>query len=351
MGSPLGCLFANMYMCSVENSVLENADLKPSMYCRYVDDIFVDVHDEQHLQQLRRAMEDTSVLKYTTKTSVNNRIPFLDISIEVKNGEFSTTVYRKPTDVGRCMNGSSECPERYKTAVIRSFIRRAFSHCSDWTSLHQELERSKQVLINNGYSNSAIDREINSFMERQKTPSQDNTTIQLYYRNQMSPAYKVDQRVLKSIIRTNVAPTDDDTKVVLTIYYKSPHISNFLITNNTATKTKLKQTNVIYEFHCPYGDCLLCDNSSYIGMTTTSLSRRLTMHLRDGAINDHITTKHGRSLTRQDLDNNTTIIKTCNTRRRLQIIEALTIRERNPELNKQLKSCITLDLFAHSVAR
>ena len=42
---PLGCLLADMYMCHVENQVLEDVSIKPHLYSRYVDDVFVDVKD------------------------------------------------------------------------------------------------------------------------------------------------------------------------------------------------------------------------------------------------------------------------------------------------------------------
>ena len=44
---------------------------------------------------------------------------------------------------------------------------------------------------------------------------------------------------------------------------------------------KVKKTNVIYKFKCPLGDCISDNNNIYVGLTSTTLSRRLTMHLSD----------------------------------------------------------------------
>ena len=41
MWSPLGPTFANFYMENLEQSILLDNNIKPSVYCRYVDDIFV----------------------------------------------------------------------------------------------------------------------------------------------------------------------------------------------------------------------------------------------------------------------------------------------------------------------
>ena len=65
-------------------------------------------------------------------------------------------------------------------------------------------------------------------------------------------------------------------------------VNNVLIFNNQSSKpTTLKHTNLVYEFKCNLGECELL-SSSYIGLTTTILSRRLTMHLAGGAIKSHI---------------------------------------------------------------
>ena len=39
MGSPLGPLFANFYMAHVENLVLNDPEIAPATYVRYVDDV------------------------------------------------------------------------------------------------------------------------------------------------------------------------------------------------------------------------------------------------------------------------------------------------------------------------
>ena len=41
MGSLLGPLFDNFYMCELENKVMSDKTIVPHIYCRYVDDIFV----------------------------------------------------------------------------------------------------------------------------------------------------------------------------------------------------------------------------------------------------------------------------------------------------------------------
>ena len=82
------------------------------------------------LELVKNKMEENSVLKFTIDESSNQRIAFLDLDIDASDGTFKTTVYRKPTNTGRCMNGKSECPDRYRLSVIRAYVRRAIRYCT-----------------------------------------------------------------------------------------------------------------------------------------------------------------------------------------------------------------------------
>ena len=74
MGSPLGPLFANFYMAYLENSIFTNPTSKPSIYARYVDDIFIQINSLEQLDLLKTQFENNSVLKFTYETSINNKI-------------------------------------------------------------------------------------------------------------------------------------------------------------------------------------------------------------------------------------------------------------------------------------
>ena len=355
MGSPLSCTFANYYMCHIENEVLAslNED-KPTTYCRYVDDIFVVVRNEEHLNLIKQKLELASVLEFTTKISINNKIPFLDVSIDGSTGAYRTSIYKKKTDSGKVLNGSSECPERYKTGMIRTLIQRSYKISSDWTLFEQDIKRLKQTLVNNGYSNSMFDQICNKFLENVNNTStqiiQDNSEVHtIFYKNQMSNAYKTDEKVLKAILKNNIKCTNDSDKLKVVIYYKNKKTSSLVMRNNlNPVNDDLKQSNVIYEYTCKNGDCGLQSSiSSYIGETVTTLSRRLTMHLQSGTIKEHTRDEHGINLKREDLVNNTKILKKENDNNRLHILEAILIRKKKPVINIQNTGNIRiLKLFA-----
>ena len=98
----------------------------------------------------------------------------------------------------------------------------------------------------------------------------------------------------------------------------------------------LQKTNIMYKFKCPLGDCI-SDNNIYVGLTSTTLSRRLTMHLSDtSSIAQHLK-KHSCPTTqlRKILTDNTTILEHQNNKQKLQILEALEgLRNLQPALNR-----------------
>ena len=59
------------------------------------------------------------------------------------------------------------------------------------------------------------------------------------------------------------------------------------------------------------------------------------MHLATGAPKKHLREEHSIAITRKTLEDNTEIIDGCNDTRRLNILEALYIKENNPKLNIQ----------------
>ena len=94
--------------------------------------------------------------------------------------------------------------------------------------------------------------------------------------------HKSDEKILKTLIHKNIPPTDANKKIKLIIYYNKSKNSNLVIKNNSSPSIGvLQKNNVIYQFKCPLGDCISENYNIYVGLTSTTLSRRLTMHLSD----------------------------------------------------------------------
>ena len=116
---------------------------------------------------------------------------------------------------------------------------------------------------------------------------------------------------------------------------------NYIIKDSPNTSSQHTQkTNVVYQFTCPLPGCKAEDNidnkNSYIGMTVTSLSKRLTTHITGcSSIKDHLSAHSipGDQI-RQILVDHTRMLIRNTFRRRLPLLEALKIKELTPTLNR-----------------
>ena len=340
MGSPLGPTFAEYYMAHLENHILQKFPA-PKMYVRYVDDIIILANNIDYVHELKNILQKESVLTFSHELNINNKIPFLDVLVDSSNGKFTTSPYKKPTSAHSCLlNYQSECPERYKIAVIKNFISRAKLTSSTSSIFYKALKDIKQSLINNGFPNSIVDQQIRKELNRQSTTTPEpDKSIVVYYCNQFNPNYKQDETSIKNIIKKYVTPKDPSRYIKPIIYYKKQKTANLIIKNNTGqSKEKVAQTNVVYKFKCPIGSCKLQENNTYIGLTTTTLSRRLSLHISPtspSAINKHLSLHHKlpKERFRSTVVDNTDVIFKTNCQRRLMIVEALLIKLTSPTLN------------------
>ena len=70
----------------------------------------------------------------------------------------------------------------------------------------------------------------------------------------MTSSYKIDEKVLKNIIKQNIKCTNENESIKLNIYYKNRKVSN-LVMKNSPNTTKLQRTNILYKYECNVGDC------------------------------------------------------------------------------------------------
>ena len=337
MGSPLGVLFADFYMGVVEERVFSEYP-EPEVYCRYVDDTYIKTTDADAVENLRQEFERHSSLRFTSENSQDNTLPFLDVLITQEERGVKTTVYRKPTNMGLCLNGKSECPERYRKSCINAYIRRALTHCSTWPATTTEIDNATQTLINNGFSNKEISKQIrkaiDQWYDQGTTPPEaapeDAENIRLFYRGYWHRDYKKDEDALRNLISENVTCTNVNDKLSLVIYYKSRKSCNLILKNNPSPPPdNLKRRSVVYLFKCPVMGCA----HEYIGMTTMRLSKRISCHAQEGAIYNHYSNIHNRHISRDQLVESIDIIDSAGDPRRLRYLEAIHILEKKPIIN------------------
>ena len=143
---------------------------------------------------------------------------------------------------------------------------------------------------------------------------------------------------MRKIITSNVKMKNPSDRLQIVIYYKSSKTRNLVMRNNmTPPVRNLAKTNLVYDFDCNEGECahLPIRERRYSGVTTCTISRRLSLHLQKGAIKQHYEEKHGRAITRKEIVDGTKARYYERDTRRLEVLESLIIRFEDPELNKQ----------------
>lgn len=90
MGSPLGPLMANAFMCSVEEKLARENKL-PSFYKRYVDDTLALVRDLSDATDLLACLNEAHPsIQFTMEIATNDRLPFIGMEIIKIDGSLST---------------------------------------------------------------------------------------------------------------------------------------------------------------------------------------------------------------------------------------------------------------------
>ena len=156
--------------------------------------------------------------------------------------------------------------------------------------------------------------------------------------NFMNPHYQKNEAVIRSILKDNVRVLNPNDHLQLIIFYKSTKTRDLIMKNNLTPKLRdLARTNLIYDFTCSMDECahLPTRQVRYTGLTTCTTSRRLSLHLQNGAIRKHFESVHGRPINREEIVSMTKARYYMSDVRKLEILEALIIRLEDPELNKQ----------------
>ena len=200
MGSPLGPTFAELYMYDLENRVLLSDHLKPNSYARLLMTfllLFGMSHTSSHWKwKWRHNLLFRLLLRWILTTQCHfwtSRFTKKKISTKQLCSE-SPRIQENVSILVESVQSST--PDRYKRSVIRAYLHRAHKTCSFDHLLQQETLRIKQILINNGFTNTDVDREISKFFVK---PISDEQNLKLFYENKMSDAYNVDERVLKNM--------------------------------------------------------------------------------------------------------------------------------------------------------
>ncbi|XP_068734420.1 uncharacterized protein [Montipora capricornis] len=111
--------YSNIFMDRLERRLIENAEVKPSIWWRYIDDIcIVWTEGEEKLRRFIDYLNRThETIKFTCKWS-KHKIEFLDVKVLNESGVLETDVFSiKPTDSHQYLRSSSCHPGACKRSI------------------------------------------------------------------------------------------------------------------------------------------------------------------------------------------------------------------------------------------
>jgi hypothetical protein len=137
MGTRVAPSFANLFMADFEEKYVYPYSPKPSIWMRYIDDIFlIWEHSEKELDDFLSHLNHCHpTIKFTSEKSTTN-INFLDTTVNIDNsGKLYTNLYCKPTDSHNYLLYDSAHPQHCKNSLPYSQllrVRRICSHIEDF---------------------------------------------------------------------------------------------------------------------------------------------------------------------------------------------------------------------------
>ena len=147
MGSPLGPLMANTFMCSIEEK-LESEDKLPSFYKRYVDDTLAAVKDIPTATAFLATLNEVHpAISFTMEVANNNKLPFIGMELIKIGKQLKTCVHRKTTNKGLLLHYRSHVDARYKRSLLMTMLNRAHCLSSSPDLFAEECDNLKGIFL------------------------------------------------------------------------------------------------------------------------------------------------------------------------------------------------------------
>ena len=330
MGSPLGPALANLFMGHHESFWLKDENSSNVLlYRRYVDDIFCLFSNESHVEEFFDFINcQHPNIKFTVEKQVDNKLPFLDILIELSdNNAFSTSTYHKKTYTGLLLNYFSFTPSGYKIGLIKTLIDRAYKINQTWKGFDFDCKNIIMTLQRNSFPLTLVDKEMKSFVNSK------------FIQKNAEPDLRETRFFKLPFIGKYSSYTKSKLEKLIQKYCKEISVKLVFVTCKIGSNFSLKdcipkslKSNVVYKFSC--AGC----NTCYIGETKRHLETRIREHLvsdKNSHVYKHV---HASEECFEKCDSRCfSILDSAPTEYQLKLKEAMHIEWERPSLNRQVK--------------
>ncbi|XP_068684490.1 uncharacterized protein [Montipora foliosa] len=236
MGSPLGPLMANAFMCNIEKQ-LETENKMPAFYKRYVDDTLSAMPDvEAAIDFLTTLNNSHPSIDFTMELEENGRLPFLGMNLS-----------------------------------------------STWKTFHEECERLKEIFSRLCYPEDHVQSTIRLFVDSQVS-EESRTHVDEKRGDPIRVVLPFKDQKSANAVRRQLADLSRKISADITPVYTSKKIKEEIRVREEKPPL-VSQQCVVYQFKCD-----LCD-AGYVGYTCRHLHQRIEEH-KGATIGDHLREKH-----------------------------------------------------------
>ena len=190
IGTKMAPPYAILFMDKFEKEFLEKIELKPWVWWRYIDDIFlVWEHGEESLKEFFETLNSSHPsMKFTWKYS-SETIDFLDVQLSVNEGNITTDLYVKPTDTHQYLHASSCHVYHSKKSIPYSQALRLNRICSNNSLFDKRCNQLEDWLCKRGYSSKMVRKQIlaarrfsrDDLLNKEKQPPKDKLILNVTY--------------------------------------------------------------------------------------------------------------------------------------------------------------------------
>ena len=159
MGTPMAPSIANLFMGWLEEEfLLQPFDIATDTWKRFIDDIFLLWRgNETELQDFYDHLNRVHpTIKFTMNVS-DVSVPFLDITIALKEGFLETDIYTKPTDSHAYLHHSSCHPQHCISNIPYSQFLRLRRICSNTEVFDVRAEEMSGHFLARGYAREKVE--------------------------------------------------------------------------------------------------------------------------------------------------------------------------------------------------
>ena len=237
IGTKMAPSYANVFMDRLERRLIENAEVKPHIWWRYIDDIFIVwTEGEEKLREFIDYLNNAhETIKFTYKWS-EHEIEFLDVKVLNESGVLETDVFIKPTDSHQYLHYSSCHPGACKRSIPFAQAMRLRRICSKSCFFEKRVGELVKFLMERGYRKASVEGQVDKvrrmsraeILSKGNRPRSTKTPFVVTYHPRLPDISKI-LRELHPILESSERCRNSITSVPFVAFRKPKSLQDYLV--------------------------------------------------------------------------------------------------------------------------